>query len=224
MTVPATQPHLTDGPPRRRLSPWRCVAAAVGLLMLAGAAFFSAVAAIEGRAFERAMHEPVGSVEADLSRPGVSEATLREWYPAAHGVALRVRPEGGAMPAAFPALRGTIQIFDGRGEVVETAEVSGEPPDGPGPREGRIARYNPPRAGAYTVRLTVTHPEPALANVPHRVVAEYQICGCEALAGVFSGLLGAGLAFVGGLTTLVVFTTGGIRRGDPWPEGVSSSP
>jgi hypothetical protein len=64
--------------------------------------------------------------------------------------------------------------------------------------------FTPVPAGNYQLRLTVNTPARSLINVPHRVVARYELCGIEYLAAMFMGGISLFAFIVFSIITIVI--------------------
>lgn len=77
--------------------------------------------------------------------------------------------------------------------------------------------------GTYVLRLTVTEVPPALAGVPHRLVARYVLCGIEGLRVLVVGAIALVLLLIsGGMVTGIVMVTR--RKARPCCEAETSTP
>ena len=64
-------------------------------------------------------------------------------------------------------------------------------------------RFSPVPPGEYTIELNVQQPAAALVEIPHRVVAKYELCGIERLPALFSGAISVTFVVIGGVVAAV---------------------
>jgi len=128
-----------------------------------------------------------GTFQADFSPK--YDFTCKEVLHVESGLPCRSYEDIGAILAG---LRAVFVIEDVRGVVVLDENLTEEsfrltwtmpgadtfPPTFP---------FRPVRPGDYQIRLTVHEPAASLVNIPHRVVARYELCGVEHLAAIYLG-------------------------------------
>jgi hypothetical protein len=132
--------------------------------------------------------------------------TCREMLVVEH--ALPDRSQDG-VSSTLEGLRASLAILDQTGTAILDQELAAESAGAFVVRSGRdevlpAFFFTPVPKGDYRLRLTVSRPSVALAAVPHRVVARYELCGIEHLATNMAGgmALVALMLFLGLVTWL----------------------
>ncbi len=70
-----------------------------------------------------------------------------------------------------------------------------------------VFRFTPVPPGEYKLFLNVQQPASQLADIPHRVVANYELCGIERMATQFTGGFSAVCLLIGGGIFVTIFVT-----------------
>jgi len=187
-------------------------------LLVAGSIIAGSVDA-RRRADVAQVAEPI-CLEVDLSRPGEYEGGFRHSFTGAHGTVLQIEtdtplPSPEKIKEMFAGLSGHLAIADCNGDVVYKSDYTSDDVGCWKACEGQwipmlgLGRFP---TGAYVLRFTVTHGAPGLANIPHTLVARYELCGMEyavpqmmLITGGVSGAI-AGLLFL--MIGIVTFTKG----------------
>jgi hypothetical protein len=125
----------------------------------------------------------------DLSRVGEYQATFTQTCQVSHGESILLNltdVRGEAVPdavALLAGLRGQLEVVAGDGKAV--VEMGFPHPDlarsSPLDEGIELAYFHPFDVGAYTLRMQVTEPAPALAGRAQVITARYRLCGLERL-------------------------------------------
>lgn len=189
------------------------ILAATTALLVVGAVRTGRSARDYDRRFEAWLVAVPCDFAVDLSAPGHWEAPFVQTCDISHGEPIRlwtIGPAGELLDdrAVLDDLSGTLRIIDSDGAVVAETSLPGHA-GSVAPPEGAIAlgALPPFRQGEYRVQVEVAHGAPALAGIPQRLTAEYELCGMERLPAQLGYLL-SGAMWVGsalaGLTTALV--------------------
>jgi hypothetical protein len=200
---------------KQRHRPWgRIVAGAIGAAIL-----FVAVAALVSSHEQRRdadaalIAEPV-HLKVDISKPGQFSGEFRQTFRAACTGYLQIVPE--SLPSSekealslLKGLRGHFSIVSHDGAVAYergfgSAGFVAIPVEKdrwvPALERGRFSFDK----GVYEIRGVVDHGAPALAGVPHSLVARYGLCGLEYVPAQILSLIGIIGCVIAGLILLPV--------------------
>ena len=158
--------------------------------------------------------EPI-HLQVDFSTEGEHSGTFDQSCGFACTEMLRIEtdapfPSAEQALAAMEGVVGTVQITDADGTSIYEQEFTSKDfltiaadgiINGFFPR----LRFTPFKTGLYDFRLTVTEGAPALAGVPHALVARYVLCGVEFMATTLAALASL-ICFVIACATLLVIT------------------
>lgn len=216
-------PTITSSRQQRR--PWgRIVAGVIGVVILFVAIYFLLHSREMRRVADAALvAEPVHQ-RVDVSKPGKFTGEFRQTFRGACQGYLEIVPD--KLPSTereavtlLRGLQGHFSIVGSDGRVVhqngiaEAAFVAFQmDKDHWTPALGHGDYFSFDK-GVYQIRLVVDHGAPALAGVPHSLVARYGLCGLEYLPAQIEWLIGiAGCVIAGVLLLPVAFIIIAERR------------